>query len=287
MSPQSISTPITFKELPGIQAMDARFKRGFDEWRNSMIVYAIRNILDGKMYVGSTRSRKGRWNNHRYFLRLGKHQNRHLQDAYKKHGPSAFVFEVLEKVEEGTNLREAEKRWFEQTQCCNPEFGYNVYPDPTNLIIPEESRRMMSETRRGRKLSLEHVEAISRGLTGLSKSKEHREKLRAANLGKRFSPKRRACHAAQMRRLLTERNQDPEHRKKVSAGLAGHTVSDETRRKISAMKKGKKLLKKRKISEADRATIKTRVAAGETKAAMAREFGVTHPAIRYILRETP
>lgn len=64
-----------------------------------------------------------------------------------------------------------------------------------------------------------------------------------------------------LRNCSREHWQDPEFRQKVVSGLQGHTMSAETRRKISQSKKGKKYsivspLKGRKLSEAHRARLK-------------------------------
>lgn len=51
-------------------------------------VYQIRNLLNGKLYVGSVSHKKGfadRWSKHRTTLRHKKHFNQHLQCAWNKY----------------------------------------------------------------------------------------------------------------------------------------------------------------------------------------------------------
>lgn len=64
-------------------------------------IYAIHNELSGKVYVGQTaRSRvERRWYEHRLTLTAGRGTNRHLQAAWSHHGPTAFRFECLERVD--------------------------------------------------------------------------------------------------------------------------------------------------------------------------------------------
>lgn len=62
-------------------------------------VYAIKNLLNGKMYIGSTRDFKTRWANHRRLLRRGKHHSPYLQNAYNKIGEKHFVFIMIEACE--------------------------------------------------------------------------------------------------------------------------------------------------------------------------------------------
>jgi group I intron endonuclease len=58
-------------------------------------IYQIRNILDGKIYVGSAKNLKTRWTTHLWALRSKKHFNIHLQRAFDKYGENSFIFEIL------------------------------------------------------------------------------------------------------------------------------------------------------------------------------------------------
>lgn len=65
-------------------------------------IYQIRNTVNQKIYIGSTRQKKprARWDTgHVNFLRKGTHNNAKLQHSWNKHGEKAFVFEVLEIFE--------------------------------------------------------------------------------------------------------------------------------------------------------------------------------------------
>lgn len=66
-------------------------------------IYAIKNTLNNKMYIGSTTCFKTRWRRHRQALRGNYHHSPHLQRSYNKIGESRFVFIVLEECE---NIRE-------------------------------------------------------------------------------------------------------------------------------------------------------------------------------------
>lgn len=62
-------------------------------------VYRIRNLTNGKCYIGHTARPTGferRWSEHQRELSGGRHKNLHLQRAWDKDGAPAFVFEVLE-----------------------------------------------------------------------------------------------------------------------------------------------------------------------------------------------
>lgn len=61
----------------------------------SGVIYIIRNKLDEKYYLGSTKDFGRRKKEHLSELRGGYHHNMHLQNAYKKYGEDAFEFVVL------------------------------------------------------------------------------------------------------------------------------------------------------------------------------------------------
>lgn len=87
------------------------------------VIYRIRNVVNGKFYVGSTINIKERFRTHRTKLRSGKHHTPHLQAAWSKHGEECFVFEVVEDVTSIDELQAAEDRWLEahvgQPHCYN------------------------------------------------------------------------------------------------------------------------------------------------------------------------
>ncbi len=89
----------------------------------SNVIYKIRNVVNDKFYVGSTKSTKVRFKNHRRLLRNGKHHCKHLQAAWNKYGEDCFKFEVIEVVEGDNALWNAENAWLLQwvgrPECYN------------------------------------------------------------------------------------------------------------------------------------------------------------------------
>lgn len=57
-------------------------------------IYTINNILNGRVYVGSTANARRRFSEHRRHLEAGTHHCGHLQHAWNKYGRDAFIFEV-------------------------------------------------------------------------------------------------------------------------------------------------------------------------------------------------
>ena len=66
----------------------------------SMGVYAIRNTVTGRTWIGASTQVEGMLNRVRFQLKLGNHREASLLADWKKHGPEAFSFEVLDRVKQ-------------------------------------------------------------------------------------------------------------------------------------------------------------------------------------------
>ena len=124
-------------------------------------IYQIRNVVNEKVYVGSSVNLINRRAEHFRQLRKNMHHNIKLQYSYNKHGESSFVFEVVEFVDKPEDLIPREQHWIDKLEAVNK--GYNICPTAGNTLgfyPSEESRRKMSEARKGQKLSPEQVEKL-------------------------------------------------------------------------------------------------------------------------------
>lgn len=106
-------------------------------------VYQIRNILNGMIYVGSSVDIAARWREHKYDLRMNNHRNQHLQNAYNKYGKKAFVYEVLELINEEDKDKQFEKEqyWIDLKEACNKKKGYNIQTEV--LIVPKITKKVV------------------------------------------------------------------------------------------------------------------------------------------------
>ena len=59
-------------------------------------IYAIINILNQKMYIGSTKCFRERFNEHHRYLKNNKHHSARLQNSWNKYGGDFFEFISLE-----------------------------------------------------------------------------------------------------------------------------------------------------------------------------------------------
>lgn len=120
-------------------------------------IYQIRNVKNGKVYIGSSNNINIRWNAHKRFLRLNQHHSKSLQRSWIKHGEWSFVFEILEQSE--NNLFELEQKWLDLKKASDYTCGYNI-----SLITKPSS-----------------------GLKGKHHSEESKTKIRNSQIGKIIS----------------------------------------------------------------------------------------------------
>ena len=107
-------------------------------------IYCIRNTRNNKRYVGSAVNIAARYRTHKCDLTKGRHHSPYLQNSWKKYGPDAFEFVVLEScaVED---LITSEQRWID---TLSPE--YNVLPNAGSNLghrWSEEQKRRLAEAR--------------------------------------------------------------------------------------------------------------------------------------------
>src|SRR6185295_2982344 len=99
-------------------------------------IYAIVHVDSGRRYVGSSLSVARRWSDHRRDLRGRRHPNRPLQRAWTACGESAFRFEVLERVDDVTQLLVREQAHIDKYE----PLVFNHGPASPSPTISEEGK---------------------------------------------------------------------------------------------------------------------------------------------------
>ena len=89
-------------------------------------IYMIKNIVNGKIYIGKAVDIYRRWKKHKTMLNNNKHYNKHLQSAWNKYGQENFKFSVIEICENDNFILSNQERYYiDKYRCKNPIFGYN------------------------------------------------------------------------------------------------------------------------------------------------------------------
>ena len=63
-------------------------------------IYKIENIINHKIYIGSSINLKSREYKHFWMLNKNIHDNNYLQHSFNKFGEKLFIFSILEKCEQ-------------------------------------------------------------------------------------------------------------------------------------------------------------------------------------------
>ncbi len=98
--------------------------------KNLYVVYCIEFGGSVKKYVGSTSRWHRRPKEHLCSLRRGRHSNRYLQRAFRKHGEANIRFSILETLNSYNKVLRREGFWIKKYNAADSKFGYNLVPFP-------------------------------------------------------------------------------------------------------------------------------------------------------------
>jgi group I intron endonuclease len=136
-------------------------------------IYQIKNLINGKIYLGSSVNVFRRWWDHKGMLKRNTHTNIHLQRAWNKHGEENFEFKMIE-VCTSDKLLSREQFWIEWLDCCNDKIGYNL-------------SKCTEAPARGAKRTLEQRKKLSDAHKGIKPSPEAIENMRQSRIGFKYS----------------------------------------------------------------------------------------------------
>jgi group I intron endonuclease len=128
----------------------------------SMVVYLIRNNINGKLYVGMTTGNlKKRMKAHVWSTRSKRKKTR-IQSAILKYGSENFSVSILEKCEEGEELARAELKWISIFNSGEKVNGYNILTqeytfDQSKIGIPNSKEHRKNSSNRMHRLKDEYI----------------------------------------------------------------------------------------------------------------------------------
>ena len=88
-------------------------------------IYSIENIVNHKKYIGQSVNIKSRWRHHKTDLNSGIHDNDYLQKSWNKYGEQNFEFKILEECSDD-KLNERERYYIDLYDTMNRDYGYNL-----------------------------------------------------------------------------------------------------------------------------------------------------------------
>lgn len=226
-------------------------------------IYKITNPK-GRIYIGQSRNVRKRLKEYKRITSGIKGQPKIL-NSLKKYGADKHKFEIIHECLI-SELNEME-RYYQDLYSCIGKGGLNcslTEASDRKALYSEETRRKISDSNKGKVMTIEQKKKISESKKGISLSAETKEKLRIAGLGRKMSDKNKKI----LNEYWTGRKHLPESIEKIrkskigkkmpkSVGEAarlfhtGRKRSDETKRKIGEKHKNKIVseLSKKKISE--------------------------------------
>jgi group I intron endonuclease len=198
-------------------------------------VYKIVNIINNKLYIGSSVDIKARWKySHLKPLRENRHCNILLQRAWNKYGEDNFKFEVMHYCFK-EELLIIEQTYMDIYNSANPRYGYNLCPTAGNCLglkASDAARLKMSNTRKGRPCPW---------LNGRPVTEETKKKM-SVSQKKKWN--------LEMRQRLSDKMLG-------NTLMIGRKLSEETKKKISEFHKHNKYTAGKKLSHEHKLKIST------------------------------
>jgi len=113
-------------------------KKKYKQTIQPMGVYRIKNLENGKIFIGSSKNLHAKANSWKFQLRGGAHVNRDLQKDFNMLGEDKFVFEIIDKLEPKEDprydytkdLETLEELWLEKLSPYGDK-GYNKHKAQT------------------------------------------------------------------------------------------------------------------------------------------------------------
>ena len=145
-------------------------------------IYQIRNIINNKIYIGSSIDIERRWRKHKERLNKKTHHSPYLQNAWEKYGENSFVFVIKEETQNDKELIILEQKWIDEKFTYLRECGYNARrqaDSPLGTTWSLERKKEQSD----------RISGIKHPLYGKHLTERHKDKISCSNKGKTATQK--------------------------------------------------------------------------------------------------
>lgn len=231
-------------------------------------IYAIKNRINNKMYVGKSVNIKKRKSYHFWLLRTNNHFNPKLQSAFNKYGEENFEFVILEKCNKD-ELDDKEIKYINRYNTIND--GYNICEGGEGSLgrtLSEETKQKISNANTGRKQDEVAKKRKSEIMKELWQTAEYRKKMKQRPKPKPWNKGRRHTE---------------EEKKHLSEKLKGRRITEEHKKKLHELYKGEKSLTA-KLTEQQVIEIRLRFLKGEKQCDIKKDYQVSAQTIYDIVR---
>lgn len=171
-------------------------------------LYKITHVPTGRIYIGQSKNLRKRESSYKNSGGSG-NSTSVIRRAILKHGWDKFSFEVIAYATGQEYLNDTEQKAISVYGCMVPN-GFNVEVGGMCSPVSEETKKRISDAKRGIKLSAEHKKKIGIGSAAYWKSapKEKLEKnaehARNINLGKQLDDSHKKALSETRKRLFAE-----------------------------------------------------------------------------------
>jgi len=209
-------------------------------------VYKIRNIVNGKFYLGSSKEIENRWEGHKQWLRGGYHDNPKLQHAWNKYGEKNFVFEIVEEIPL-KSLLNREQHYLDLWESYKRGKGYNICPTANGGDNITHNPNKAAFIKKMREINT----GEGNGMYGKQHTKKTIKDMKEKSVGRytldwfieRYGKRKGEWKFEERRQMLSNRKINYSHDNKMTGTKRG-PMSEEVKKRISERKLKMRLIRK-------------------------------------------
>ena len=139
-------------------------------------IYKYTNQVNGKIYIGQTKNtleERAKSNGSNYC------ESRYFWNAIQKYGWKNFIGEIIEENLTREEANEREIFYIKKYDSTNRDVGYNLEYGGNNSLMPDESKKIISEKAKER-----YIDKTKNPMYGKKHSQETLDKMRSKKIGK-------------------------------------------------------------------------------------------------------